>query len=156
MNIFTRIEHKIDKLKHSIETKRLTKKYPDYKDDEYNCGSLKFIWGVKSWDDLTGKDANMYTMNDIYITYDRETKLYSLGIETIYMFKDANAKCEYLRNLLNAFTAFMDSNNLSKDFQIGLFFSQPIIRIEADSLEELYANFKMYVEGYCKLYESIN
>lgn len=43
------------------------KKYPDYIDDEYNCGNLKFIWGIKSYDDMSSSDANMWTMNDIDI-----------------------------------------------------------------------------------------
>lgn len=35
---------------------------------------MKFVWGVKSWDDLTGQDVCMYTMNDIDITYNKKSK----------------------------------------------------------------------------------
>ena len=129
--------------------------YSDYIDDEYNEGSLKFIWGAKSWDDLSSNNANLHTMNDIDIVYDRDTKKYLLGIETAYMF-DENRKeneCRYLKQLLNTFTRFMDDNNYSKDYDICLFMKDTSTSTTADSIEELYANYKIYVDGYCNFYE---
>ena len=149
-----RLEYKIGDIRSYFTNKHLQKLYPDYKEDEYNCGSLKFIWGVKSWDDLTGKDACIYTMNDIDITYDRETKTYSLSIETVYCFKDKNAECKYLKRLLDAFTAYMSANNLSQKYEYMLYMSDTTIRAEADSIEELYVSFKIFVDGFCKVFES--
>jgi len=142
---------------HNIHIKKLQKKYPDFKEEnEYDDGYYKFIWGVKSWDDLTGKDSCLYTVNDIDITYNRDTKLYYLGIETAYSFRDENQKrgeCKYFKKLLDAFTKFMDDNGYSKEFQYGFFCNQPpIINSSADSIEELYFNFKVFVDGYCKFY----
>jgi hypothetical protein len=153
INIIWKLEDKLNNIKTYFYNKKMKKKYPDYDDNEYNCGELKHIWGVKSGDDLSGKNCNIYTMNDIEITYHRDIKKYSLGIETAYMF-DENRKqneCKYLKKLLNAFTKYMNDNGLSKDYDICLFMSQPSINLMADSIEELYANFKIYVEGYCKL-----
>ena len=48
---------------------------------------FKFIWGLKSWYDLSSSDANMFTMNDIDIIYDKQKKKYILGIETAFNFK---------------------------------------------------------------------
>ena len=41
---------------------KMTKKYGDstIENEDY-----KFIWGIKSADDLTGHNCNLYTMNDI-------------------------------------------------------------------------------------------
>jgi hypothetical protein len=130
-------------------------KYPDYIEDEYNYGDLKHIWGVKSWDDLSSKECNLYTMNDIDITYNRDTKEYYLGIETAYVFLGdrKQGECKYLRRLLDAFTKFMDDSGYSKNEDYCLFMANPSITTTAKSIEELYTNFRIFVEGFCKLYE---
>lgn len=155
MNIFQKIklwiEVKFYNIKNYFQVKKYEKLYPDYVDDEYNCGALKFIWGVKPYDDFK---ANLYTMNDIDIVYDRDIKRYYLGIETSYMF-DKNRKeneCKYLKHLLKMFTKFMDDNGYSKDYDICLFMNDISINMSAESIEELYANFRIYVEGYCNFY----
>lgn len=157
MNIYEKlkwiIEDKIYKVKHYFEVKKCKKLYSDYDDNEYNIGSLKHIWGIKSWDDLSiGEDTNLYTMNDIDITYDRESKLYMLGIETAYIFKDRKSECKYLKRLLEAFTKYMIDNNYSINYDTCLFFRTPTINSSAESIEELYMNFKIFVEGYCSIY----
>lgn len=147
------IDVKLYPIKHYIADRKYKKKYPDYIEDEYNYGDLKFIWGIKSWDDLTGKDVNLYTMNDIDITYSRESKQYSLGIETAYMFKDVSSECRYLKRLLNAFTKFMDDNGYHKNQNYFFFFSNCSTTLTSDNIPELYTNFRIFVEGYCKLYD---
>ena len=143
-------------IKNYLQVRKYKRLYPDYIDDEYNNGSLKFIWGIISWDDLTGKDANLHTMNDIDIIYDRDTKLYMLGIETAWIF-DGNAEeikkgeCRYLRQLLNAFAKFMDDNGYLKDYGTCLFMRRPQLEDSAESIGELYFNFRVFVEGYCKV-----
>ncbi len=147
------IESKFFNIRHSLEVAYYKRKYPDYEDNYCNIGSLKLIWGIKSWDDLTGADTNLYSMNDIDITYDRKSKLYMLGIETAYMFDDHESECKYLRQLLEAFTSFMSENGYSTDCKFPLFFGNPSITTSAESIEELYTNFRIFVEGYCKVYE---
>lgn len=147
------IEIQIDRIKKYFAVKKYKKLYPNYEENQYNCGSIKHIWGITSWDDLSGKNASLYSMNDIDITFDRDTKEYMLGIETAYIF-NGNVKegeCKYLRQLLDAFTKYMDDNNFSKDNCIGLFFNSPSISTRAESIEELYSNFRIFVEGYCKV-----
>lgn len=127
-------------------TKEMDEKYGDcsLEDDD-----IKFIWGVKSWDCLTGSDANLYTMNDIDITYDKKKKEYMLGIETAYMFKSHADECDYLRKCLDAFTNYMDDNGLQKNKPYMLFMSNPCTSMVAESIEELYVNFKIFVDGFC-------
>jgi len=155
-NIKLEIYCKTYSIRNYLQVRKYKKLYPDYIDDEYNCENLKFIWGIISWDDLTGKDANLHTMNNIDIIYDRDTKLYMLGIETAWVF-DGNIKeikkseCRYLRQLLDAFAKFMDDNGYLKDYDTCLFMRRPQLEDSAESIEELYFNFKVFVEGYCKI-----
>ena len=127
-------------------TKEMDEKYGDYslEDDD-----VKFIWGVKSWDDLSGADACLYTMNDIDLTYDKKKKEYMLGIETAYMFKTHEAECDYLRKCLKAFTKYMDDNGLQKNKPYDLFMRDPCTSMTAETIEELYVNFKIFVDGFC-------
>ena len=127
-------------------TEAMDKKYGDccIETDDY-----KFILGVTSWDDLSGHAANMCTLNDIDIIYDKQKKEYMLGIETAYIFETYASKCNYLRECLNAFTKYMEDNGLDKNKQYCLFMSNPRTDIVADSIEDLYTNFKIFVDGFC-------
>ena len=122
-----------------------------YGDCSLETDDIKFIWGVKSWDDLSGANANLYTMNDINIIYDKKKKEYMLGIETAYLFKTYNDECKYLSDCLKAFTKYMDDNGLNKNEPFRLFMNNPCINMVANSIEELYTNFKIFVNGYLTL-----
>lgn len=126
----------------------MDKKYGDY---ALETDDLKFIWGVKSWDDLCGADACMHTMNDIDIVYDKKEKMHMLGIETAYLFKNYNSECEYLKDCLRAFTKYMDDNGLNKNEPYRLFMNNPCTDMKAKTIEELYTNFKIFVNGFCSL-----
>lgn len=149
------LEAKVDEIRSHFYNKKMKSLYPDYEDNAYNCGSLKFVYGVKSYDDLTDQNCSFYTMNDFDIYYDRETKLYSLGIETAYGFESPRKRgeCDYLKKLLEIFTKYMDENKLDKNFDLCLFCMQPEITNKGGSIEELYAKFKLFVLGYCELYK---
>ena len=127
--------------------------FEDYEDDydPYENEMIKFIWGVKSWDDLSGADACLGTMNDIDIIYDKNRKVYMLGVETAYLFKTYGDECQYLRDCLKAFTKYMDDNGLSKNEPYRFWMSNPCTSMEAESIEELYTNFKIFVDGFCNL-----
>lgn len=149
--------NQIDKLRNWLYVYRMKHKYPDWENNAYNCGDIKFIWGIKSHDDLTSGPANIYTMNDIDITYSRKTGLYSLGVETAYLFKEGKrGEAEYLDNLLNEFTKFMNENEYSIDESYTFFLRQPIINPFAETLPELYTQFRIFVEGYKAIYGKEN
>ena len=147
------IDLKLENIKHKMMSRKYAKKYSDYADDEYNDGSLKFIWGTKSYDCLSASEANLYTMNDIEIIYDRDTKQYMLGIETSYIFDDIQADCEYYKRLLDYFTQYMNDNGLSTEPHYCPFCANLDMRFEADSIEELYTRFKIVVTGLCAVCE---
>ena len=135
--------------------RKLEKRYKDMEKKYGNCSleddDFKFIWGVKSWDDLSGADACLHTMNDIDIIYDKKRKIYMLGIETAYMFDSYADECQYLRKCLDAFTKYMDDNDLKKNESFALFMSNPCTSMKAETIEELYINFKIFVDGFCNL-----
>ena len=145
-------------LKNNIYVKHMKRKYPDWEDDEYNCGNLKFIWGIKSYDDLSSAMPNFYTMNDIDITYNRKSGLYSLGVETAYGFDGGQKQGEvkYLDYLLSEFTKFMMDNNYRIDEPYMLLMAQPCTNCFAESIPELYMHFRIFVEGYKAVYGGKN
>ena len=135
---------------------RKEEKYNKEMDEKYgDCtletDDIKFIWGVKSFDDLSSSNACLYTMNDIDIIYDKKKKEYILGIETAYLFKTYNDECKYLSDCLKAFTKYMDDNGLNKNESFRLFMNNPCTNMVANSIEELYTNFKIFVNGYLTL-----
>lgn len=127
--------------------KKMNEKYGDclLEDDNY-----KFIWGIKAYDDLSMLGANLYTMNDIDIVYDKEIQSYILTVETAYDFEGKEAECDYLRYCLKNFTKYMDDNGLEKNKEYMLFMSDCCTNVTADTIEELYMNFKIFVDGFCK------
>ena len=153
MKILDRIDVALYKLREKTAIKKYKKKYPDYEDDEYNIGSLQHIWGVTSWDNMTGDRANLYTMNDIDITYDRDTKTYSLGIETIYSFpNDDYGSRDYIQGLFEKLTEWMVSEGRDTNYRLNLYdvFTDGInINSKFESIEKLYAAFKLLVTGFC-------
>lgn len=120
-----------------------------YGDCSLETDDMKFIWGIKSWDCLSPSDANLNTMNDIDITYDKEKKAYMLGVETAYIFKSYADECQYLQACLKAFTKYMDDNGLNKNEPYRLFMNNLGTNMTAETIEELYVNFKIFVDGFC-------
>ena len=139
------------KLFDKLKAHRYCKKYADYEHNEYNYFDLKFIWGEVSCDNLNGSEANLYTLNDIDIVYNRKTKKYMLGIETVYYFEDKREEVEYLEMLLVQLHKFMIENCYDTNYEYSLWHSPHLIT-EADSIPELYTNFKLFVAGYKLLY----
>lgn len=140
-------------IKHKNHNAKMKRKYPDWEDNEYNIDALKFIWGVKSWDDPTNAMASLRTMNDIEIDYDRTCEKYILSLETIYYFNNGkNGEVKYLNSLLSAFTKFMIQNDYDLNAPYDFLRTQSTDMWEAESIPELYTKFKIFVEGYKAIY----
>ena len=117
---------------------------------EYETTTMKHIFGVVSYDDLTSNHANLYTMNDLDLTYLKDKKKYILGVETIYMFKNKNGDKEYMKQLLDIFTKWMIENKheIKSPCLWEVFTDGWNINTEFDTIEDAYAMFKLLVEGY--------
>lgn len=83
---------------------------------------------------------------DIVITYDKTTYKYILEIETIYDFENKDAEKKYLQDLLQELSNWMDREGYSKDSTISLLVAFDMQAKEFNTIEELYAYFKMLVE----------
>lgn len=123
------------------------KEYQEFED------TYEFIWGIKSHDCLTEAEANLHTMNDIDITYNKKDKTYSLSIETIYEFKTgSDGERGYILSLFDAMTKWMQEQGYKTDVQpwiCSVFTDGYNINTKFKSIEELYTTFKCLVKGFC-------
>jgi hypothetical protein len=122
-------------------------------DNEYD-DTYEFIWGIKSNDDLTGsKEPNLYTLNDIDIILDNNTKTYLISIETIYEFDNGrDGEKQYIKYLFDELTDWMNNqgHDTTKELTLwDVFTTGNNISTEFESLEDLYATFKFMVKGFC-------
>lgn len=119
-------------------------------DPYYENEIMKFIWGIKSWDDLSGSDACLHTMNDIELDYFKDKNKYILSIETIFEFEKEEYKLSYINRCLDAFTKFMVENGYNTEVKPHWWdvFGDGM-NTYFDSIEECYGMFKLLVNGYC-------
>ena len=77
--------------------KRCAKSYPDWKDDEFNCLDLKYIWGLDINDKT--KDTSFDSLNKATLYFNRLINKYELCIDLT----DISSKefVEYLGNIFN-------------------------------------------------------
>ena len=149
----------IDKIASEILWKRADKYYKDFNEDCTENNDMKFIFGVMSWDDFSSAtEPNLLTMNDFDLIYLKDEKKYILGIETAYKFKDKQAEKEYLQELLNKFTKWMQDNGFNTDSSLNSYgdmfevFTDGInINSHFDTIEDAYTTFKLLVNGYLTL-----
>lgn len=148
---FNIIQYFIDK----YEEKITEEYYDDYNEDFTENSSMKFIWGLKSYDDLSGYDANLETMNDIDLIYLKDEKKYIIGVETAYMFNSEEAEKEYFKDLLNKFTKWMEEQGYNTNSTLNpygdmyeIFTSGININTHFDTIEDAYRTFKLLVNGY--------
>ena len=151
---FNIIQYFIDK----HEEKITEEYYNDYNEDFTENSSMKFIWGLKSYDDLSSCDANLETMNDIDLIYLKNEKKYILGVETAYMFNSKEAEKEYFKTLLDKFTKWMEEQGYNTNSTLNTYddmyeiFSGYInINTHFNTIENAYITFKLLVNEYLTL-----
>lgn len=127
---------------HDFELEGNTKDNDDY----------KFVWGVKSHDDLHKAPAGLDTMNDIEIVYSKKKNRYILDIETAYWFDTQDGVIEYLHSLLTLFTKYMDEQGYDRATPYRFWMSQPSALFEEETISELYTSFKIFVEGFISVH----
>ena len=151
---FNIIQYFIDK-----HEEKITKEYyDDYNEDFTENSSMKFIWGLKSYDDLSSCDANLETMNDIDLIYLKDENKYILGVETIYMFNSKESEKEYFKTLLDKFTKWMEEQGYNTNSTLNTYddmyeiFSGCInINTHFNTIENAYRTFKLLVNWYLTL-----
>ena len=151
---FNIIQYFIDKREEKI-TERY---YNDYNEDFTENSSMKFIWGLKSYDDLSSCDANLETMNDIDLIYLKDEKKYILGVETAYMFNSKEAEKEYFKVLLDKFTKWMKEQGYNTNSTLNpygdmceIFNGCINVNTHFNTIEDAYRTFKLLVNEYLTL-----
>ena len=141
------------------EKKRCKKMYSDWRDDEFNCGPNKFIFGVVSDTNKylkTPQDgcASFQTLNDLTIYYNRDMHKYVLDID---VYACCDELCDtYLTTLLNKFKDFVETlteskiNHLIND-NIFTYLEDMSGYWTSDTIHTLYFKFYMFVIGYKQL-----
>lgn len=138
----------ISDIQFRIDSKRFEK---DFINDN-ETKTMKHIWGIKSWDDLSGKDCNLFTMNDFDLTYLKDENKYVMGVETVYLFKDKDTDKKYIKDIYNAFTEWMISEGYDTFGEISLwqaFTNGYNINTKFNTIEEAYNTFKFLMKGFC-------
>ena len=119
--------------------------------DEDVPDDIELVWGIISYDDLSSQsEATLYTMNDIELVRHKDTGEFSLSVETAYEFDDPKP---YLQGLLDAFTKWMVENGYDTNHKFHPYwhFSGGYnIDTHFKTVEEVYANFRLLVRGYCE------
>lgn len=138
----------------TLESKDQDEQEDEIVDDEFNIGSSQFIWGILSGDDICGSQkAHFYTLNDLDIIFDRENLTYSLSIETIYGFPTEENRKNYLKELLNKLTLWMNQQGYDTNYEAkniySIFTYGLNINSNFESIPQLYGTFKFLVEAYC-------
>ena len=129
------------------EKKRCKKLYPDWKDDEYNCGPLRYVWGIQH----NGEDTNNFnTLNDLDIYFNRDTKKYILSLDTMVIMSPEQTM-NHLEFLLGKFSKLIgDILECSfNPYELNVYDAGELFI--ADSLTELYYKFKIFVNGFKEL-----
>lgn len=151
---FNIVQYFIDR----YEEKIAEEYYDDYNENFTENSSMKFIWGLKSYDDLSSCDANLETMNDIDLIYLKDEKKYILSVETIYYFNSEQDEKYYYKNLLDKFTKWMEKQKYNTNSSLNpygdsyeIFTSGVNINTHFDTIEDAYRTFKLLVNGYLTL-----
>lgn len=150
----------VQKIVDEIEWKRTEKFYEDFNEEGTENSNMKFIFGVKSYDDLTSNEPNLMTMNDLDLIYLKDKNRYVLSVETIYNFKNKDDEKSYLQTLLDFFTDYMVKNGYyeKEDSSLNpygdmyeIFTGGININTEFETIEDAYRTFKFLVNGYLTL-----
>lgn len=153
-----RIERRLDKsIKKELklmqkENKRCAKLYPDWKNDEFNMGHNKFIWGYNLPSNIP---ASFHTWNEAEIIYNRLTDTYKLNIDIVlegstYDKVIGRMELDRLMEINEQFRIFLINNELDTHYNL---FPITDLALEAPTLEELYTRFCILLDGY-KQYRS--
>lgn len=116
--------------------------------------NTEFVWGIKSGDDLCGSECCLWTMNDFDILYRKDTKEYTMGVETIYEFDNKTDERKYIKSILDRFTAWMIDKKYDTQKMLSvyeLFTAGFNINTGFDNLEDLYATFKIYANAFMEV-----
>ena len=133
-------------LKRAKQLRKYCKKhFPDWRDDEYNCGDLKFLWGLTAGCDAAA--APSFCTNNIAVFYySRIYKKYYLDID--FSCKNNKEAIKMLDYVYHHFYLYVLNHNLPKKI---IKLQTPFeLTLTGDSEMEVLSKFKILLDGYCQ------
>jgi hypothetical protein len=131
------------------EKRRCAELYSDWKDDKYNCGPNKFIWGL-TVDEKTAESFEDLTTVLVY--YNRDTKNYFLQLD-LEMIKDLGRAKLLMLFWLQGHAEKITRNDI---YSVDSTVFNDGIPFRAATLSELYLQFRIFVNGYLDVKEESN
>lgn len=91
-----------------------------------------------------------HTSNDIEVIYCPKTKRYHLKLDTSWWFETKEEELAFLKGLQFRFLDYLDQKNHPNPIDTNYIFwmSNPGELFIAESIEELYTNYSIFVAGY--------
>jgi hypothetical protein len=138
MNIFRKFFR--ERILRPLRRRKVLKKLKS--DDE--LGAIKKIWEYRS-------SENTSLIEDLSIVYNAREDKYYLLFDLFRDFKnDYSSVAYYLLDILGRFTGYMKSKKYAMDAKINIY--NVNLDFTADTIEELYAKFKIFVTGFISTY----
>ncbi len=125
--------------------------YCDYKYGNYTVETdeMKFIWGVKAYDDFSNCDANLFSMNDLELIYFKERDEYGFDWEDIYIFEKRKHAIRYYKRLLKLAYEWMISNGYDIDIKPEKIKKKPCRTVE-DAYWYFYKKMRKKIKAWSK------
>lgn len=135
-------------------------------DDPKNFDGAHYIWGLKSYDDLTpGDEPNFFTMNDIDVWFDDYDKKYHLAFEELLQFERSDGIILHLRSLADAYRRFLSTeykysdkelDDVSKCSALAFYPTTTVDNLSdltsSDPLD-LYHKFELFIAAYTAVHK---
>ena len=138
MNIFRKFFR--ERILRPLRRRKVLKKLKS--DDE--LGAIQKIWEYRSAE-------NTGLIEDLSIVYNAREDKYYLLFDLFRDFKnDYSSVAYYLLDILGRFTSYMRSKKYAMDAKINIYSVN--LEFSADTIEELYAKFKIFVTGFISTY----
>lgn len=103
-----------------------------------------FIWGTPL----------RHMTNDIEVVYRTDTKKYHLKLDTSWWFDTKEEELAFLKGLQYRFLDYLDQKNHPNSINMNYIFwmSNPGELFVAESVEELYTNYSIFVAGFEEMF----
>ena len=92
------------------EEEKLDEILEKYGDNSLETDTMKFIWGIKAYDEESSGEADLDSLNDIELLYYKDKDEYVFDWEGIYDFPTAEDAVFYYRMLIKWAKKWMVSN----------------------------------------------
>lgn len=135
-------------------------------DEKYESDFWKFIWGIRDINNEQKLFPNLDTFNDVAILYNKRIYKYELHVNTNNVFNldvvDGYKSAKILIKIIRLFESFISSAGIKNNYEDFLFRNleqdtdRPMLSefmsFEGGTINDLYIQFKIFVNGFWSIY----